>query len=243
MRREAPIGLSRPAEHLLRSDRAFDAMLPAGTRAVSPLFWTPVSVAARAARLLVTRRRTRVLDIGSGVGKFCIVGAASTDGCFVGVEQRGHLVRIAEEMARRTGVARTRFIHGTLDAVRCTDFDAFYLYNPFEENLCGSDEHADETVSLSEERFFSDVERVRTIFAGAPVGTRVVTYNGFGGDMPADYRLVSSDSSRRSYLDLWVKMDPACIAARSSRALDLARSIARWCGFDGRMSGRRSIDA
>ena len=63
------------------------------------------------------------------------------------------------------------------------------------------------------------------------------------GDMPADYRLVASDSSRRSYLDLWVKMDPARVAARSNRALDLARSLARWCGFDGRGPGRGSVDA
>ncbi len=217
-------------EPLLCSDRAFDSMLPAGARAASSLFWTPVSVAARAARLLVTGPRTRVLDIGSGVGKFCIVGAASTVGHFVGIEQRGHLVRIAEETARRIGVERTQFVHGTVDAVRCADFDAFYLYNPFEENLCGSDERLDDTVSLSEERFCADVERVQTIFGGAPVGTRVVTFNGFGGDMPADYRLVTTDSRWRSYLDLWVKMDPR-IAAQGKRALDVARSLVRWCGF------------
>ena len=57
-------------------DEKFDQIYPARIRKLSPLQWTPVRVAAEAAKLLVTVPGTRVLDIGCGPGKFCLVGAA-----------------------------------------------------------------------------------------------------------------------------------------------------------------------
>ena len=44
------------------------------------MHWTPVHVARRAAQFLVTGPETRVLDVGSGPGKFCLVGALATQG-------------------------------------------------------------------------------------------------------------------------------------------------------------------
>src|SRR6185437_914320 len=70
--------LLRRLKNATLTDSDFDAIYPAPVRRVSASFWTPVSVAVRAADLLVDDPSTRVLDIGSGVGKFCIVGAAFT---------------------------------------------------------------------------------------------------------------------------------------------------------------------
>ncbi len=190
-------------------------MLPAKARAASQVFWTPFSVAARAARFLVRQPRARVLDVGSGVGKFCIVGAALTDGRFVGIEHREHLVRIAKRVALRAGVDGTRFVHGPIDAVEPADFDAFYLYNPFEENLCTLDERLDDTVSMSHERFAADVERVRAMLRAARVGTRVVTYNGFGGTMPAGYVRLSGSAHLQLRLDFWIKIDSEAKRAKN----------------------------
>jgi len=81
------------------TDSDFDDVYPSPIRRVSASFWTPVSVAARAARLLVRDASTRVLDIGSGAGKFCIVGAAVTGASFTGIEHRGHLVEVARVAA------------------------------------------------------------------------------------------------------------------------------------------------
>jgi hypothetical protein len=41
--------------------------------------------------------------------------------------------------------------------------DAFYFFNPFEENLWGCHKHLDDTVRLSKERFFHDVKRTQQI--------------------------------------------------------------------------------
>lgn len=188
-------------------DSIFDDVYPLAMRAVSSSFWTPVSVAVRAADLLVHGKADRILDVGSGVGKFCIVGGASTRATFVGVEQRSHFVRAAEEARQRVGVRSVQFIQGSFDDVDITDFDGVYFFNPFEENLWGADTQLDHSVELSEARFFADIEASKSMLERARIGTRVVTYHGFGGDMPPSYELVLSEPIRTDKLELWIKRD------------------------------------
>src|SRR3954471_8285376 len=87
--------------HPLPSDVEFDDVYDPEIRALSPQHWTPVQVAARAATLLTQAGATRILDVGSGAGKFCIAGALSTDAHFTGVERRGRLVETARRAATR----------------------------------------------------------------------------------------------------------------------------------------------
>ena len=54
-------------------DEKFERVYPARIRKLSAIYWTPVAVAAEAARLLVTRPGLRVLDVGCGPAKFCLV--------------------------------------------------------------------------------------------------------------------------------------------------------------------------
>jgi SAM-dependent methyltransferase len=203
----------REGDHV--DDVDFDDVFPFAARKISSAFWTPVSVAQRAAELLVDSRSTRVLDVGSGVGKFCIVGAASTGATFVGIEHREHFVDVARDAAYRLGVRSAHFIHGTLDAVKASDFDAFYFFNPFEENLWGCHKHLDDTVRLSKERFFNDVKRAQQMLGDARAGTRVVTYHGFGGVMPRSYALCLQERFCSGSLNLWVKSDSVtCLPIR-----------------------------
>ena len=120
---------------ILSSDREFDAAYDQKIRDLSQQHWTPVRVAARAADLLTRAGATRILDVGSGVGKFCIVGALSTDAHFVGVERREHLVEIARRAALRFGAKRATFVHASADTFAFDGFDGIYLYNPFYEQI------------------------------------------------------------------------------------------------------------
>ena len=187
------------------ADAELDEVYPPSVRRVSPWFWTPIAVAVRAAELLVTRSSTRVLDIGSGAGKFCIVGAATTGAWFTGIEHREHLVHTARVAAWRLGVGRARFLHGTPDAVDIESFDAVYFFNPFEENLWDDGDRLDDTVTLSEERFVADLAQTMELLSAARTGTRVVTYHGFGGEMPRGFVRAVSEHHHTGYLELWVK--------------------------------------
>ena len=88
----------------------FDQFLPTCWRRLSIMHWTPVHVARRAAELLVTGAETRVLDVGSGPGKFCVIGALATLGQFTGVEQRPHMVDFSRSFARKYKIPRVHFL-------------------------------------------------------------------------------------------------------------------------------------
>jgi hypothetical protein len=187
-------------------DRAFDAVYPAKARWLSGLHWTPIEVARCATRLLVERPGARILDIGSGVGKFCIVAAATSDARVSGVEQREHLVAMAERAMTAFGVD-VAFEHGRFEACAPESFDGFYLFNPFAEQLSTPGEWIDATIEHTSLSFLRHVARAEELFERARVGTRVVTYCGFGGTMPPSYtRVVVALGGK---LELWVKTAPA----------------------------------
>ncbi len=187
----------------LVDDRTFDCVYPIAVRLASPMHWTPVQAAVRASKLLAVRPGARILDVGSGVGKFCIVAAASVDARVAGVEHRGHLVDIGRRAASAFGVD-VSFTTGTLEDCDPLDVDGVYFFNPFAENICSPGDRIDGTVELSEARFVRDILAVQRFLRAARVGTRVVTYCGLGGAIPNGYvRQLAEPCAGR--IELWVK--------------------------------------
>jgi SAM-dependent methyltransferase len=197
-------------------DRQFDEVFPPDVRRVSRAHWTPVKVAMRAARLLVNRAGGTILDVGAGVGKFCIVAAATAGARVRGVEHRGNLVDIARVAAYKLGVD-VDFVHGTLEDEDPIAFDGVYLFNPFAENLCSPRDRLDGRVELSLARFWRDVATTERFLRGARAGTRVVTYSGFGGSMPEGYVLALRER-HSSMLELWIKNDRRQLALTTGAA-------------------------
>jgi hypothetical protein len=83
--------------------------------------------------------------------------------------------------------------------------DAYYLYNPFGENLHGPGGYLADDVELSCERYALDISRVQSTFRCAPRGTIVITYNGFGGCMPASYEPLRIERALPCVLRMWRK--------------------------------------
>ncbi len=190
----------------LVADRVFDEVFPLAARVRSSVYWTPVEVAVRAANLLADRAGATILDIGSGVGKFCIVAAAAVNANARGIEHRAHLVDIARATAAKIGV-KASFDGGTIEEQDAAAIDGFYLFNPFAENLCREWDRLDGTVELSARRFSKDIEATELLLSKARAGARVVTYCGFGGEMPEGFVLVMRERCRGGRLELWVKQE------------------------------------
>jgi hypothetical protein len=178
-----------------REDVVFDRFLPFDYRFVSRSFWTPLSVVARAARWLDELRIASVVDIGSGVGKFCIGGALASRSTFIGIEQRRPLVNIARSIARIVELGpRVRFINGVFGEVTVPVASCYYFFNPFGESLFRPEDRLDEETEVSQARTLRDVHLAEQLITAAPVGTYVMTYNGFGGTLPDGYDLLRSDT-------------------------------------------------
>lgn len=183
-------------------DECFDQIYPPKVRQLSWRHWTPVSVAVEAAKLLVSGPHTRVLDIGCGPGKFCLVGAALTAASFTGIEQRADLVEIARRAAFKHSLTNVDIIHSNVTDLSFAEFDAFYLFNPFEENMF-SPQKIDSAVPLSRTLYERYTQYVADQLSQRPIGTRVVTYAGSDLEVPACY-----DGPRRLFacdLKLWIK--------------------------------------
>ena len=191
-------------------DSNFDAVYPEDVRRVSARFWTPVEVARTAARWLASQGASSVLDVGSGAGKFCIVASHTMGQKITGLEQRTALLQAAGA-ASRAYAATTEFRLGTLETVDPGAFDAFYLFNPFGENLYPVDEQFDTGPELSTLRYSHDCSIFEHWLDHAPQGTCIVTYHGFGGRMPNTYHLLRSLLKGTDILRLWRK-------ARAGRA-------------------------
>lgn len=194
----------------LPSDRVFDRFLPSELRALSGQYWTPLAVAARAAEWLDQLDVQTVVDIGSGTGKFCVAAALLADARFTGIEQRPRLVDAARQLASTFELnQRITFLHSTFGEAPIPKADAYYMYNPFGENLFGLEDRLDSDVELCGARYLRDVAAVERLLHDASVGTFLLTYNGFGGELPADYREVRVDRELPSVLRMWRKTKKA----------------------------------
>lgn len=196
---EAPEELALRTARALRAGRRvadahFDRCLPLDLRVVSGQFWTPLEVVARAAQWLTELGVDSVVDIGSGVGKFCVAAALRTHCTFIGVEHRPRLSEVARYVAELFDVEeRVQFVTAAFDEVEAPAAGCYYLFNPFGENLFEPHERLREQADLNHFRYLDDVGRVEQLLEAAPVGTYVMTYNGFGGSIPGDFEQVRVD--------------------------------------------------
>ena len=191
-------------ENPLKSDYEFNQLYPPFIQALSHKHWTPLLVAKKAAEFLAAEKNVTILDIGSGVGKFCL-GAALHRPCatYVGVEQRKELINYAEATRELLQLENVSFIHGNFTEIDFTRYDHFYFFNSFYENLNGT-EKIDERMKYSTELFdyynrylFKQLEK-------KPAGTRLATFHSVEKEIPEAYLVVGSAIS--NLLKFWIKV-------------------------------------
>jgi len=185
------------------SDQAFNQVYPSHIRTLDTRHWTPLKIARKAAGFLSTGYNARILDVGSGVGKFCLsAGFFYPQSIYYGIEQRRSLIQVAETAKETLRSGNVTFIHGNFTQLDFRNFDHFYFYNSFYENLAGTDK-IDESIEYSAELYhyysrylFKQLERM-------PAGTRLVTYHSLEEEIPADYLVAHSEFD--SLLKCWIK--------------------------------------
>ncbi len=153
------------------SDNDFDSIYTRRIKEISKIHFTPVDVAKTAARFLVNKPGANVLDVGSGAGKFCMIGAACTNGFFTGVEQRESLYQISELLSKVHRLLNTRFIHSNIMEIEFRAFDAIYFFNAFYENILPKNP-IDNSIKLDRALYAVYARYVREQLGKMPVGTR-----------------------------------------------------------------------
>lgn len=191
----------KPAWYL--TDASFDWLFPERIQQMSKRHWTPVGTAKSAAAFLASEEGGKILDIGSGVGKFTLIGAHYYPGSiFYGVEQRSELHHYALAAKEYTKTDNSAFIEGNFTQVNLADYDHFYFYNAFFENLDpgnSMDQQIDYSISLY--RYYS--RYLYRELDNRPAGTRLVTFHSLQDEVPSGYQLINA--SEDSLLKMWMK--------------------------------------
>lgn len=194
------------------SDHYFDSVFPKQIAKKSFPHWTPCEVARRAFELLCVSENSRVLDVGSGCGKFCILGGLHSRAHFTGVELREGLVKVAKQVKRDFELNNVSFVNSNMSQLDWASFNCFYLFNPFYENLMkDSFFWIDKDIQVDPQLFGAYTRIVEDKLNKIDVGSRVVTYHGFGGTFPESFTNIISESiasgftGRSGKIELWVK--------------------------------------
>jgi len=187
---------------LFTSDVAFDRRFPEHFQMLSPKHWTPLAVAHIAAGFLA-EPGARVLDIGSGIGKFCLAaGFYFPATYFYGVEQRQELIYLAEEAKQCTQLPNVNFIYANITQVNFKEFDHFYFYNSFYENIDTTNQ-IDDTIEISEGLYTYYTQYLQSALDEKPPGTRLVTFHSLEQEIPSSYKLAAVACN--ALLKMWIK--------------------------------------
>jgi hypothetical protein len=126
----------------------------------------------------------------------------TTVGHFTGIDLRRPLCELARKKVAQIGLSNVEILEGNVVDLGLGSFTAFYLFNPFAENI-GEAPPIDDTVPLSAERHLQYVTHVARQFSAASIGTRLATYFGTGWEVPSGFDCVETAFS--GALRLWEK--------------------------------------
>jgi SAM-dependent methyltransferase len=186
------------------SDNSFHQLYPVSSQLVARKHWTPLKIANKAAGFLASEKNSKILDIGSGIGKFCLSAAYYyPHSFFYGIEQREDLVQQAEKAREVLGLFNTGFIHGNFTKIDFRKYDHFYFYNSFYENLEGAVK-LDNNLPFSEELFRHYNCYLNRQLERMPEGTRLATYHSEEDIIPESFKVVGTDIESR--LKYWIKI-------------------------------------
>jgi SAM-dependent methyltransferase len=187
-----------------RSDESFDTLYGASIRRFSKRHWTPLQIAKTAADFLVgAANGAKILDIGSGTGKFCLVaGYYFPKTYWYGIEQRKHLAAQAKKINNMLQLRNVFFKTGNFTEVNFKEVDHFYFFNSFYENL-DNNERIDESIDYSEELYSYYSRYLCKQLELKPPGTRLATLHGMDQEVPLSYAKVGEACENQ--LKFWIK--------------------------------------
>lgn len=176
-------------ERISRGNNSFDQLYTSSVQEIAEFHFTLVEVALASAAYLVDAPTSRVLDIGAGAGKFCLIGAATTNGHFTGVELRTNLVKIAQDLSTAHQINNTTFIEDNITNIDFKSYSAFYHFNAFYENIDPTGE-IDQTIPLNKKLYTSYSQYVKDQLQTMPIGTKLATYFSYKEEVPNCYKVV-----------------------------------------------------
>jgi len=174
------------------SDDEFDGIYPFDIRELSKQHWTSVFVAKISSDYFCNRKPVKVLDIGSGVGKFCFVGATlHPTSEYHGIDIRQKFIDISNTLKNEHAVPNVSFFHQDVLQMDFSGYDAIYFFNSFQEKIDAST-IIDRDSEVSVEMYIAYTNHIFNELNKVPVGTKLVTYYSEDFNVPNSFKLLAT---------------------------------------------------
>lgn len=174
------------------SDEDFDVIYPFEIRELSDRHWTSVYVAKVAADFLCNQRPVKVLDIGSGVGKFCFVGAAlHPDSEFHGIDIRENFINLSDQLKEQHQLTNASFFLQDVMEMNLTGYHGIYFFNSFQEKIDPTSA-IDHNSEVSVEQYIQYTNHIFNELNKVPAGTKLVTYFSEDFCVPNSFKLLQT---------------------------------------------------
>lgn len=196
--------ISATTEKWFISDKQFHQLYQENLLHQANMHWTPLQVAKKAAEFLSVGKSPKILDIGSGAGKFCLAAAHyQPQALFYGIEQRNELVKAANTALEILQLPNVSFVSANIIAIDLKAYDHFYFFNSFYENL---DDHfkIDNEILYSRELYSTYKSYLFKQLEKKPIGTRLATFHSTEDEVPEQYHEVGVSDD--SLLKFWIKV-------------------------------------
>lgn len=188
---------------IFNNDNAFEECVLPQFRMASARHWIPLNACETVAKWLACFKDINILDIGSGVGKFCfLMSRLAPTHSYVGVEINNKLIEEAHRLQRVLKAENCDFIHSSFDELDFTKYDAFFFFNSFYEQLVnhgssfgGRKFHRD-TFNLFNDSLIKKLSLLKK-------GSIFISYQGYPEGLDVYFKLEKKDLEKE--LILWTR--------------------------------------
>ncbi|XDD41411.1 methyltransferase [Leptospira sp. WS60.C2] len=189
------------------TDQNWDSHLPLPYQSLSHYQWTPIQIVELTWEYLQKQTIRSVVDLGSGVGKFCLHLATLSKGRFpiVGIEDRSDLFTVSETLREKWNLSSVSFLNQSFLEDFPLGHSHYYAFNPLYETM-----KASFSIDMQKEKsallFLQSVQILKNHLFRCKVGTKLITYHGFGGSVLPGYQLVLKKELEMGEWAVWERV-------------------------------------
>lgn len=187
-------------------DTEFDQIFAGPYQVQSSIHWSTIAVAYQIAEWIGPLNKKSFIDIGCGVGKLCVLLGILTQYEIYGIEQRLKLVLAANKVIEKNNFKNISVLQMNMLELDWQSYDIYYLYNPFHEHLMNGGFSVLEHDLDFDQKFYTQytTEVLKQLNKAKP-NKVLITFHGYGGPVPTDWKLVSSKHVDNGELTMWIK--------------------------------------
>lgn len=183
----------------------FDRIFAPQYHLQSSVHFSPIEVARWIALWIAPLDVRRFVDIGCGVGKLCLLMRILSNHEVCGIEQRPKLVKVANKIIRSNYFKNIHVIEKNMMDLKWIDFDIYYFFNPFQEHLfAGIGGALDRDIEFDAKTYYEYTTEVFKQLNFAKRGKFLITYHGYGGEIPSRWRKLAEKRIDNGDLIFWV---------------------------------------